>query len=521
MDIEFEMKPIENSLIMVAGIGGGGGNAVKHMYNTDVEDVTFMVVNTDSQALARSPIELQIQLGDGLGAGNNPDKARIAAEQSREKIESVLKENETKMLFITAGMGGGTGTGASPVVAKIAKDLGILTVGIVSIPYKGEGPKRVKQAVEGIEALLPNVDSLIVINNEHIAQIYGKLGIKEAHSKADDILTMAAKSISDIVTKPMDVNVDFADVTTIMKEEIENSSTGKIALMGSATGVIVEGDNSALKIAEAAVNSPLLHHNDIRGAKKVLFSITWGNTEVAYDEALMVMDFIQQRSGLQSDSENQTDVIWGAGHDAQLGDNVRITVVATGYDTQHIPVIREYYSPVLTPQSSRETVPSTPVREVISIDDNDGVVTPRSVANPTIDDEFGVVNHGEGSAHRRVSTTMTSGGQGATISPTRIEVSASGRRAQTEGVVGGGGGAHSSAGADSNPVIDGGSPLVQDDVENLSQPAYLRRGVNLVSETRESGATREPLDGGGKRSDRSATEEGSYSLFDGAEHPNN
>lgn len=399
------MPQLADSIIMVAGVGGGGGNAVRHMYLLGVTDVAFMVINTDKQALERNPIPLKIQLGNGLGAGNNPEKARLAALESEETIREALSVNNTKMLFVTAGMGGGTGTGASPVVARIAKQMGILTVGIVSIPYKGEGPKRVKQAVTGIEELLPCVDSLIIINNEHIAQIHGKLGIKEAHSKADDILAMAAKSIADMVTNPMDVNVDFEDVTTVMKEESADATMGKVVLMGSAVGAADGSDeNRALKIAEEAVNSPLLHHNDIRGARKVLLNITWGDTEVSYDEALQVMDFIQQRSGLTNDiNSNQTDVIWGAGEDPSLGNNIRITVIATGFDTRHIPAIREYFSPVLTPGTQKVQKYSAAAAQpkVLSLDDdlNTKQTSKSNEYNSSVmDEDFSVVGGDEPAA---------------------------------------------------------------------------------------------------------------------------
>ncbi len=476
-------------MIMVAGVGGGGGNAVRHMYSMGVNEVEFMVINTDRQALDRSPIRHKIQLGDGLGAGNNPEKARVAAEQSEDEIRDKLTSCETKMLFVTAGMGGGTGTGASPVVARIAKDMGILTVGIVSIPYRGEGPKRVQQAVAGIDELLPYVDSLIVINNEHIAQIHGKLGIKEAHAKADDILSMAAKSISDIVTRDMDVNVDFADVTTVMREDT-SQNVGKIALMGTATGVI-GGEHTALSIAEEAVNSPLLHHNDIRGARKVLLSITWGNdnSEMSYEDAIQVMDFIQSRSGLLNDSNlNQTDVIWGAGEDPSLGDNLRITIVATGYDTKHIPAIREFFSGVLTPEKQRVQEVATPQREVIAIDDPEGGLVPRKISEP-LDDEFGVVNHRGASEPQSANPT-------ARVTPTRIEVEMPVREPKAEPEV-----EHIRVGSESTPVVaaEDINSLVKDGEEDrLSMPAYLRRKVDLYSATRDSSSTREALDNKGE-----------------------
>ncbi len=504
MEVEFKMPKGPNSMIMVAGIGGGGGNAVKHMYSLGVNEVNFMVINTDRQALDRSPIDIKIQLGDGLGAGNNPEKAREAAELSEDKIREQLLINETRMLFVTAGMGGGTGTGASPVVARIAKDMGILTVGVVSIPYRGEGPKRVKQAVAGIEELLPCVDSLIVINNEHIAQIHGKLGIKEAHAKADDILTMASKSIADIVTSHMDINVDFADVTTVMREDTL-SSVGKVALMGTATGS-ADGEGRALAIAEEAVNSPLLHHNDLRGARKVLLSITWGSVEVSYEEAVAVMDFIQQRSGLINDpNSNQTDVIWGAGEDPTLGNNIRITVVATGYDTKHIPAIKEYFTGIFKPeQTTRQNVVAAPKRQVIAIDEPLDGATTRRIEKPR-DDEFSVVTHQSENSSQSTESISTP-----KLTPTRIEVpNLAVKETKRAEVV-----EHIRVGSGSMPVVETSSinSLVMEDQEDqLSKPAYLRRGVSLYSEARNNSSTRESLDG---NRDNHLDSESTNSLFE-------
>lgn len=375
--VTFDIAPVTSSIIMVAGIGGGGGNAVNHMFRLGSAEVSFMVCNTDRQALERSPVPNKILLGNGLGAGNKPEKARAAAMDSVEEIKEALSVNDTKMIFVTAGMGGGTGTGAAPVVARIAKDMGILTVGIVSIPFKGEGPKRVEQAIAGIEELSSCVDSLIVINNEHIAQIYGKLGISQALSKADDILAMAAKSIADIITSYATVNVDFADVTTIMKDS-------GVALMGSAVG---GGENRALEVAQAAVNSPLLHHNSILGAKNVLLNITSGTDELTYEESLQIIDFIQESSGLN----NKTDVIWGAGSDETLGEDIRVTVVATGFDVQSIPAIADHYSGVIAPPPSLQSEKRAPVREVIDFEAPEVPISKKATTDLS-DDGFMVVD---------------------------------------------------------------------------------------------------------------------------------
>lgn len=498
MDIEFKVPQNPNSIIMVAGVGGGGGNAVNHMYSLGVADVSFMVINTDKQALDRSAIPTKILLGNGLGAGNNPEKGKIAANESEDAIREALTVNDTKMLFVTAGMGGGTGTGASPVVARIAKEMGILTVGIVSIPYKGEGPKRVAQAVAGIEALIPCVDSLIVINNEHIAQIHGKLGIKEAHAKADDILAMAAKSIADILTSNMDVNVDFADVTTIMKEDATNPRLGKIALMGSAVGD-AEGEGRAMKIAEEAVNSPLLHHNDIRGAKKVLLNITWGESEVSYDETFQVMDFIQQRSGLTNDeASNQTDVIWGAGYDPTLGNNIRITVVATGFDVQDIPAISDSYSGVLRGSKPKSTAPKAPQREVVSFDDVDSAAVAKKPVEAS-DDNWTVVTHQKEGDQQPASTN--SDGQ---LRPVRIEVSADrvSRPAMET----------TAEPMKVTPALDlqSTNTMVDIDDKTMDQPAYLRRRVSLYTVPRDASSKRESLDAGAPATEVAP----SISLFD-------
>lgn len=332
-----DIAPVSSSIIMVVGVGGGGGNAVNHMYRMGITDVSFMVCNTDRQALARSPIPTKVALGEqlteGLGAGNKPERGRAAAEESIEEVKEKLLENDIKMVFVTAGMGGGTGTGAAPVIAKAAKDLGILTVAIVTIPFKTEGRKRILQAIEGIEEIRHNVDSLLVINNENIHEIYGELTLSEAFGKADDILATAARSIAEIITLPSNVNVDFADVQTVMKDS-------GIALMGSARG---SGENRAMEVAEAAMSSPLLNHKDIRGAKNVLLNIMSGSKEVTLTETYQVTQFVQERTR----NNNETDLIWGAGIDESLGDDIQITVIATGFDMASIPEVSDRYSEIV------------------------------------------------------------------------------------------------------------------------------------------------------------------------------
>lgn len=391
--VEFEdIEPVSPSIIMVVGVGGGGGNAVNHMAKLGIADVSFMVCNTDQQALNRSPLKNKIPLGqtltEGLGAGNKPERGRAAAEESIEEIKAVFRENNTKMVFVTAGMGGGTGTGAAPVIAKAAKEMGILTVAIVTIPFKTEGKRRIMQALEGIEEIRHNVDSLLVINNENIHEIYGDLTLSEAFGKADDILATAAKSIADIITQDYRINVDFADVQTVMKDS-------GIALMGSARG---SGENRALEVAEAAVSSPLLNHRDISGAKNVLLNITSGNKEVTLTETYQITEFVQQRTH----NNNQTDLIWGAGTDETLGDDIRITVIATGFDIDSIPAVRDRYAEVVgkTPSvggnvsGSVAAAQPTPKRETISLVDLDNNTAKKKPKVETDGaDDFAVVTH--------------------------------------------------------------------------------------------------------------------------------
>ncbi len=312
------MEPARPSIIMVAGVGGGGSNAVNHMFDLGITDVTFIVCNTDRQALNRSQVPIKVMLGEGLGAGNRPERARAAALNHIGDITSVFEREGTRMVFITAGMGGGTGTGAAPVIAKAAKDMGILTVGIVTLPFKAEGPLRTRQAQEGIEQLRGVVDSLLIINNESIQEIYGKLPLTEAFGKADDILATAAKGIAEIITRDGIINVDFADVRTVM-------SDSGISLMGSGRA---GGADRAQRAADLALNSPLLNHNNIVGARNVLLSITSGRDEVTLEEAYWIAEYIQERAG------NRADMIWGAGSNLALEDEIEVTIIATGFDLE-------------------------------------------------------------------------------------------------------------------------------------------------------------------------------------------
>jgi len=323
-DYKFDLPKNHKSIIKVIGVGGGGSNAVNHMYNQGIKDVEFVVVNTDAQALKSSPVPLRLQLGanltEGLGAGANPEKGRSAALESKEDIRELLSDN-TKMVFITAGMGGGTGTGAAPVIAKIAKDMDILTVGIVTAPFVFEGRKKMIAAQQGIEALKESCDTVLVILNDKLREIYGNLAIRSAFAKADNVLTTAAKSIAEIITIHQDVNVDFEDVKTVMKN-------AGAAVMGSATE---EGEGRAIRAAEKAIASPLLNNVDIKGAQKILLSIMSGeDDELSMDELSEITEYIQERAG------DDAEVIFGQGIDSELSKGIRVTVIATGFEMDRL-----------------------------------------------------------------------------------------------------------------------------------------------------------------------------------------
>lgn len=329
--IDFELPSEESSIIKVIGVGGGGGNAVNHMYREGIKDVTFVICNTDNQALNKSPIKNKIQLGPvttaGLGAGNNPDRAREAAQESIDEIRSVLSQN-TKMAFITAGMGGGTGTGAAPVIAKIAKELDILTVGIVTIPFAFEGPRKIAQALEGVRLMNECVDALLVINNERLRDIYPELDLSNAFAKADDVLKDAAKGIAEIITIHGHINLDFADVNAIMRN-------GGVAIMNSG---YASGENRLRKAIDNAIASPLLKNNNIVGAKKILM-----NFYCRQDETSIKMDEITQINEFMEMVGDQAEVIWGISFDNDLEEEVKITLIATGFDVSDIAV------PIQTP----------------------------------------------------------------------------------------------------------------------------------------------------------------------------
>ena len=316
---QFDLPAHHKSIIKVVGVGGGGSNAVNHMYSLGIRDVEFVVCNTDHQALESSAVPNRLQIGNnltsGLGAGANPERGRNAAVESKEEIRDLLSQ-DTKMVFITAGMGGGTGTGAAPVIAQVASELDILTVGIVTAPFAFEGKKKMKAAEEGIKELKKYCDTVLVIMNDKLREIYGNLSISDAFAQADNVLTTAAKGIAEIITVPGYVNVDFEDVKTVMK------GAGP-AVMGSSKTI---GDNRARRAAEEALNSPLLNQQDIYGAEKILLSIISGEeAELQMDELTDITDYIQEYAG------EDAEVIFGHGVDSSLGENIRVTVIATGF----------------------------------------------------------------------------------------------------------------------------------------------------------------------------------------------
>ena len=322
--VQFDFPTDSPKIIKVIGVGGGGGNAVNHMYREGIHDVTFVLCNTDNQALAESPVPVKLHLGrsitQGLGAGNRPERARDAAEESIDDIKEQLNDG-TKMVFITAGMGGGTGTGAAPVIARIAKEMDILTVGIVTIPFIFEGEKKIIQALDGVERIAQHVDALLVINNERLREIYADLTFMNAFGMADDTLSIAAKSIAEIITMRGTVNLDFADVKTILKD-------GGVAIMSTGFG---EGENRVTKAIDDALHSPLLNNNDIFNAKKVMLNVSFCPTsELMMEEMNEIHEFMSKfREGVE--------VIWGVAVDNSLDTKVKITVLATGFGVEDVP----------------------------------------------------------------------------------------------------------------------------------------------------------------------------------------
>ena len=322
--VDFGSPDKEHSIIKVIGVGGGGGNAVNHMYREGIHDVTFVLCNTDAQALNDSPVPVHLQLGkEGLGAGNKPERARIAAEESIDDIRKMLNDG-TRMTFITAGMGGGTGTGAAPVIARVSKEMDILTVGIVTIPFRFEGDRKIDQALDGVEQMSKNVDALLVINNERLREIYPELTVLDAFGKADDTLSVAARSIAEIITVHGLINLDFNDVKTVLKD-------GGVAIMSTGYG---EGDGRVRHAIDDALNSPLLNDNDIFNAKRILLSISFHSNDK--DCQGLMMDEMGDVNDFMDKFGRDFEIKWGLALDPTLGEKVKVTILATGFGINDI-----------------------------------------------------------------------------------------------------------------------------------------------------------------------------------------
>ncbi len=418
--ITFEPKQ-RPAYIKVLGVGGGGSNAVNHMFTQGIKGVDFVVCNTDVQALESSPVPVKIEMGNkgGLGAGSKPEVGRTAAEESIEKIKETLTE-DTQMLFITAGMGGGTGTGAAPIIAKQARELGILTVGIVTLPFSWEGRRRKQQAEAGIEEIKKYVDTLLVISNDKLREQYGNQTVSEAFAKADNVLTSAAKGIAELITVTGYINIDFQDVKTVIED------SGK-AIMGSATA---EGEGRALLAIEEAMSSPLLNDNDIKGAQNILLYIMTGSEDLTMDEITEITDYVQQECG----SDNEADVIWGNGKDEALGNKIGITIIATGFNSKRPSAIRTTKTVGTIGTNAKEEIPKTAIKEempTIEIKkeeevEEDVIEVPAfesmlhrtrkeenettsgiHIVNKTGDDNTPQTNDGSGMIRRTVSTDLT------------------------------------------------------------------------------------------------------------------
>ena len=326
--VDFGAPEKENTIIKVIGVGGGGGNAVNHMYREGIHDVSFVLCNTDMQALNDSPVPMKLQLGkEGLGAGNKPEKARQAAEESINDIKLMLSDG-TKMTFITAGMGGGTGTGAAPVIARVSKELDILTVGIVTIPFRFEGKKKINQALDGVDEMAKHVDALLVINNERLRKIYPELTVLDAFGKADDTLSVAAKSIAEIITNHGLINLDFNDVKTVLKD-------GGVAIMSTGYG---EGDGRVKLAIQDALNSPLLNDNDIFNSKKILLSINFSKGSDKENQATggLMMEEMNEVNDFMEQFGSDFEIKWGIGLDPDLGNKVKVTILATGFGIRDV-----------------------------------------------------------------------------------------------------------------------------------------------------------------------------------------
>ena len=341
MGIQFEMSKNNPSIIKVIGVGGGGGNAVNHMFREGIHDVSYVVCNTDQKALEESPVPTRVQLGDGLGAGNKPDVGREKAIESIEQIKQMFTDG-TRMVFVTAGMGGGTGTGAAPIIAQCAKDMDILTVGIVTIPFLFEGKMKIFQALEGVQEISKHVDALLVINNERLREIYQDLTVINAFKKADDTLSVAAKSIAEIITMRGIINMDFQDVTTVLKN-------GGVAIMSTGFG---EGSGRVTKAIEEALHSPLLNNNDIYNSKKVLLNINFSSDD---GKDSLMMEEINEVNDFMAKFKEDVEVKWGLATDPTLGNKVKITLLASGFGLQGITGITVHDKEKAAAEAHRET----------------------------------------------------------------------------------------------------------------------------------------------------------------------
>ena len=346
--VDFGTPEKENTIIKAIGVGGGGGNAVNHMYKQGIHDVSFVLCNTDNQALSDSSVPVLLQLGEeGLGAGNKPAKARKAAEDSIDAIKEMLNDG-TKMAFITAGMGGGTGTGAAPVIARVSKEMGILTVGIVTIPFRFEGKRKIDQALDGVEEMAKNVDALLVINNERLRKIYPDLTVLSAFEKADDTLSVAAKSIAEIITNHGLINLDFNDVKTVLKD-------GGVAIMSTGYG---EGEGRVKQAIEDALNSPLLNDNDVFNAKKILLSINFAkqsNNGEAQNEGGLMMEEMNEVNDFMEQFGSDFEIKWGIALDPELGKKVKVTILATGFGIKDVPEMNTHIARHTQEEEEKQT----------------------------------------------------------------------------------------------------------------------------------------------------------------------
>lgn len=345
--VDFGAPEKENTIIKVIGVGGGGGNAVNHMYREGIHDVSFVLCNTDMQALNDSPVPMKLQLGkEGLGAGNKPEKARQAAEESINDIKSMLSDG-TKMTFITAGMGGGTGTGAAPVIARVSKELDILTVGIVTIPFRFEGKKKINQALDGVDEMAKHVDALLVINNERLRKIYPELTVLDAFGKADDTLSVAAKSIAEIITNHGLINLDFNDVKTVLKD-------GGVAIMSTGYG---EGDGRVKLAIQDALNSPLLNDNDIFNSKKILLSINFSKGSDKENQATggLMMEEMNEVNDFMEQFGSDFEIKWGIGLDPDLGNKVKVTILATGFGIKDVDGMDSHIKKIVQEKDEKQT----------------------------------------------------------------------------------------------------------------------------------------------------------------------